>query len=91
MTSPLSDFSEVEICVLTILLHKNDLTNLELDTLSTLTERCGGCSSQGIKVSRGIQLLEERGLLEREFVSGLARYHLFIEDLNDGVVEAISE
>ncbi|MCG3218969.1 MAG: hypothetical protein KAR35_08175 [Candidatus Heimdallarchaeota archaeon] len=91
MVCPLSDFSDVEVCVLTVLLHKNDLSNLELDKLSTMTERCGGCSSQGIKVSRGIQLLEDRGLLEREFVCGLARYHLFIEDLNDGVVEAITD
>jgi hypothetical protein len=91
MTSPLSDFSEVEICVLTVLLHKNNLTNLELDKFSTLTDRCGGCSAQGIKVSRGVQLLEERGLLEREFVSGLVRYHLLVEDLNESVIESISE
>jgi hypothetical protein len=90
MTCPLSEFSEVEVCVLTVLLHKNDLTNLELDMLSTMTERCGGCSAQGVKVSRGIQLLEERGLLEREFKRGLARYHLVVEDLHDSIVEAIS-
>ena len=90
MASPLSDFSEVEICVLTVLLHKNNLTNLELDKLSTLTDRCGGCAAQGIKVSKGIQLLEERGLLEREFVSGLTRYHLYVEDLNETIIEAIS-
>ena len=90
MDSSLSDFSEGEICVITVLLHKNDLTNLELDLLSTLTDRCGDCSAQNNKLSQGVQLLEERGLLEREFVQGLVRYHLLVEDLHNDIVEAIS-
>ena len=86
MEDPLSEFSEVDICVLTILLYKNDLSNKEVDMLSTMTDRCQGCSARGMNVSRGISLLEEKGLLERKLVKGQTRYHVYKEDINTEVI-----